>query len=159
MQQQHNQGTTRRVTFSEVSKLYAYHEDRPEREQMFYNTTDYDAFRQDATHAALQIVRRVEAKLDDESFNLHEPESWLPSPQILQEEDASIEPEEIIGLEHITMSRRAVLLLDALKRNHKMGILHLHHPERFEAMISNVSTVMAYIALCKAKNLVDHRSY
>jgi hypothetical protein len=155
---QQHQGTARRVTFSEVSKLYAYHEDRPQKEELFYNKMDYDAFRIQSASTARKIIDQVEAKLDDQSFTLHEPESWLPSPQILQQEDASIEPEEIIGLEHVTMSRRATLLLDALTRNHKMGILNFH-PEQFEAMISNVSTVMAYIALCKAKNAADHLSY
>eukprot|EP00984_Skeletonema_dohrnii_P018590 scaffold8712_cov135-Skeletonema_dohrnii-CCMP3373.AAC.7 len=94
-----HQGTSKQVTFSEASKLYTYHEDRPQRERLFYNKRDYDAFRENASTAAFHLRRQTEASLDDESCTLYETESWLPSPQILEEADASIEPEEVIGLE------------------------------------------------------------
>ncbi|KAK1733077.1 hypothetical protein QTG54_016215 [Skeletonema marinoi] len=156
-----HQGTSKQVTFSEASKLYTYHEDRPQRERLFYNKRDYDAFRENASTAAFHLRRQTEASLDDESSTLYETESWLPSPQILEEADASIEPEEVlIGLEGKTTSERIMRLFDALKRNHRMWILsEQNHPGRLRGMISNVSTVSSYIAHCKAKNIANYSSY
>ena len=165
MEQQRHQeeNANRRVAFSEVSKVYVYYQGRPlEGERLFYNKRDYDLFQRNAAVAALAIRRRVEEKLDEDTFTLQEPESWLPSLQLLQDEagnDASsIAPEEMIGIEHVIISRRVIQLLAALKRNHGMAILMSFQPERFDAIASHVSTVMGYIAYCKAKNLAEDHS-
>ena len=160
-QETREQVKVKQVTFSEVSKLYTYHEDRPQRERLFYSKMDFHVFQKDASTTAFHLRRQAElSHQDDESFTLSEPESWLPSPRILKEADTSIDPEEVIGLELTIVSERTMQFLDALKMNHKFWVLaDLNHSERVRAMIANASTVASYIAHCKAKNVSDYCSY
>ena len=69
-------------------------------------------------------------------------------------------PEEMVGLEHILVPERIMVLLNELKRNHRLWVLaNLNHPERLRPMIANASNVASHIAQCKAKNVADYRSY
>lgn len=146
---------SKRVTFSEMSAMLCYDDGTTsETSDLHYSDSDYTRFKREAFDTARKLRTSIKTSTQDEATIQRYTKLWKRLPALLR--DNEIDPQEMIGLEHLVIGKNMLhvnlslrrssvrLLLEEQYRQMELG----YHDPRLLAdttmPISQISSSIAY---------------
>ena len=127
--------SSKQVTFAEVSYVMFY-DDETSRDELRYSPSDYVVMRNDALKTARTIRRSIKASStsQDASDEYLErlkgraplrryTEAWKRLPKLLREHAPAVDPDELIGIEHLVIGKRHANICLALREKYSETVL------------------------------------
>ena len=165
---------SKQVTFSEISYVMFY-EDKTSRDELRYSPSDHAVMRNDALKTARTIRRFIkasstsrEASDDLERLKGNAPlrrytEAWKRLPKLLKEHAHAVDPDELIGIEHLVIGKQLANACLALREKHSETVLEEQRggccvPELLADAAEPFTKISSSIAYSRAKHVASSGS-
>lgn len=159
---------SKRVTFSKMSAMLCY-EDETSQTDLHYSASDFTQFKQETLDTARQIRTSIEASqasdmkmTQDQAPLKRYTQSWNRLPCLLR--DNEIDPQEMIGIEHLVIGKQMLRVNLALRGNSTQMLMEEQHrqvglrytdPQQLADTVLPFSKISSYIAYSRVNILLQ----